>query len=198
MTQIGTKCTACGEGVLQFNSRIRKVEYKDTFLNIEISRPVCTVCGASIITNDLKKYYRRKLNLAKKQHDGLLSGEEIKCIRKKYSLTQSQASEIFGGGPIAFAKYEKDDILHSVAMDKLLRVSRDQALCFRHLEYLAEKPQRIVSKTVNYNDDSVYTQVGQYKKEAVSVELNEKDLFVVEKTHMDLYEDYDSMLEGVA
>ena len=53
MTQIGTNCTACGEGVLQFNSRIRRVEYKDTFLNIEIIRPVCTVCGASIITNDL-------------------------------------------------------------------------------------------------------------------------------------------------
>ena len=198
MTQIGTNCTACGEGVLQFNSRIRKVEYKDTFLNIEIIRPVCTVCGASIITNDLKKDYRRKLNLAKKQHDGLLSGEEIKCIRKKYSLTQPQASEIFGGGPVAFAKYEKDDILHSIAMDKLLRVARDQALCFRHLEYLADRSQRIVSKTVNYNDAPVYIQVGQYKRETVSVELSEKSLFVLKKPQRDLYEDYDSMLEGVA
>ena len=198
MTQIGTNCTACGEGVLQFNSRIRRVEYKDTFLNIEIIRPVCTVCGASIITNDLKKDYRRKLNLAKKQHDGLLSGEEIKCIRKKYNLTQPQASEIFGGGPVAFAKYEKDDILHSIAMDKLLRVARDQALCFRHLEYLADRSQRIVSKTVNYNDAPVYIQVGQYKKETRSVELSEKSLFVLKKPQRDLYEDYDSMLEGVA
>ena len=198
MTQIGTNCTACGEGVLQFNSRIRRVEYKDTFLNIEIIRPVCTVCGASIITNDLKKDYRRKLNLAKKQHDGLLSGEEIKYIRKKYNLTQPQASEIFGGGPVAFAKYEKDDILHSIAMDKLLRVARDQALCFRHLEYLADRSQRIVSKTVNYNDAPVYIQVGQYKRETVSVELSEKSLFVLKKPQRDLYEDYDSMLEGVA
>ena len=198
MTQIGTNCTACGEGVLQFNSRIRRVEYKDTFLNIEIIRPVCTVCGASIITNDLKKDYRRKLNLAKKQHDGLLSGEEIKCIRKKYNLTQPQASEIFGGGPVAFAKYERDDILHSIAMDKLLRVARDQALCFRHLEYLADRSQRIVSKTVNYNDAPVYIQVGQYKRETVSVELSEKSLFVLKKPQRDLYEDYDSMLEGVA
>ena len=198
MTQIGTNCTACGEGVLQFNSRIRKVEYKDTFLNIEIIRPICNVCGASIITNDLKKDYRRKLNLAKKQHDGLLSGEEIKCIRKKYNLTQPQASEIFGGGPVAFAKYEKNDILHSIAMDKLLRVARDQALCFRHLEYLADRSQRTVSKTVNYNDDSVYIQVGQYKKETVAVELSEKSLFVLKKPDMDLYEDYDSILEGVA
>ena len=198
MTQIGTNCTACGEGVLQLNIRIRKVEYKDTFLNIEIIRPVCTVCGASIITNDLKKDYRRKLNLAKKQHDGLLTGEEIKCIRKKYDLTQPQASEIFGGGPVAFAKYEKDDILHSIAMDKLLRVARDQALCFRHLEYLAYRPQRIISKTVNYSDAPVYIQVGQYKKETASVELSEKFLFVLDKPQIDLYEDYDSTLEGVA
>ncbi|WP_244802690.1 type II toxin-antitoxin system MqsA family antitoxin [Acinetobacter baumannii] len=198
MTQIGTKCTACGEGVLQFNSRIRKVEYKDTFLNIEIIRPVCTVCGASIITNDLKKDYRRKLNLAKKEYDGLLSGEEIKCIRKKYNLTQPQASELFGGGPVAFAKYEKDDILHSIAMDKLLRVARDQALCFRHLEYLADKSQRRVSKIVSYYDDSVYIQVGQNKKEKAPVELSQKPLFVLKESHMDSYEDYDSMLEGVA
>jgi putative zinc finger/helix-turn-helix YgiT family protein len=198
MTQIGTNCTACGEGVLQFNSRIRKVEYKDTFLNIEIIRPVCTVCGASVITNDLKKDYRRKLNLAKKQYDGLLIGEEIKSIRKKYNLTQPQASELFGGGPVAFSKYEKDDILHSIAMDKLLRVARDQAICFRHLEYLAERSQRQVSRVFNYSEDPVYIQVGQYNKQAEPIELIEKSLFVIENPNIDLYEDYENMLEGVA
>lgn len=198
MTQIGTKCTACGEGVLQLNSRIRKVEYKDTFLNIEISRPVCTVCGASIITNDLKKDYRRKVNLAKKQYDGLLTGDEIKSIRKKYSLTQPQASELFGGGPVAFAKYEKDDILHSLAMDKLLRVARDQALCFRHLETLADKTQRRVSKVVSYYNDPIYIQVGQHKKDPVPAELSEKSLFISKQSSTNLYEDYDTMLEGVA
>lgn len=198
MTQIGTKCTACGEGVLQLNSRIRKVEYKDTFLNIEISRPACTVCGASIITNDLKKDYRRKLNIAKKEYDGLLSGTEIKCIRKKYNLTQPQASELFGGGPVAFSKYENDDILHSVAMDKLLRVTRDQALCFRHLEYLVDKSERRVSKVVSYYDDSTYVQVGQKNKELQPTGLNEKSLFILDKSNIDSYEDYDSMLKGVA
>jgi HTH-type transcriptional regulator/antitoxin MqsA len=52
----------------------------------------------------------------------LLTGAEILALRKRYGLTQPQAARLFGGGPVAFSKYENDDVAHSEAMDKLLRL----------------------------------------------------------------------------
>ena len=59
----------------------------------------------------------------KKEVDGLLTGQEIKALRKRYNLTQAQAASIFGGGPVAFSKYESDDVMQSEPMDNLLRVA---------------------------------------------------------------------------
>ncbi len=47
----------------------------------------------------------------------------IKALRKRYHLTQAQAASIFGGGPVAFSKYESDDVMQSEPMDNLLRVA---------------------------------------------------------------------------
>jgi HTH-type transcriptional regulator/antitoxin MqsA len=59
----------------------------------------------------------------KKEVDGLLTGKEIKELRSRFRITQAQAAKIFGGGPVAFSKYEADDVSQSEPMDKLLRVA---------------------------------------------------------------------------
>ena len=45
-------------------------------------------------------------------------------LRKQYKITQAQAAQLFGGGPVAFSKYENDDVAQSEAMDTLLRLVR--------------------------------------------------------------------------
>jgi transcriptional regulator with XRE-family HTH domain len=57
-----------------------------------------------------------------KRVDGLLSGSQISEIRAKYKVTQAQAAKLFGGGPVAFSKYENDDVAQSAAMDNLLKL----------------------------------------------------------------------------
>lgn len=37
-------------------------------------------------------------------------------------MTQGLAAELFGGGKVAFSRYESDDITQSTAMDSLLRL----------------------------------------------------------------------------
>ena len=59
----------------------------------------------------------------RKKVDGLLTGSEVRTIRKNLQLSQAEAARLFGGGPVAFSKYESDDIAQSEAMDKLLRVA---------------------------------------------------------------------------
>ena len=69
----------------------------------------------------------------RKSVDSLLTGAEITALRAKYQLTQAQAARLFGGGPVAFSKYENDDVAQSEAMDALLRLVRRSEVAFWEL-----------------------------------------------------------------
>ena len=64
----------------------------------------------------------RELNRLKAKAAELLMPEEIRKIRKAVHLTQMQAGILIGGGPKAFQKYEKGDLLPSKAVSTLLRL----------------------------------------------------------------------------
>jgi len=76
------------------------------------------------------KQNKRIVMAFRKQVDGLLTGDEITALRKQYQLTQAQAAKLFGGGPVAFSKYENDDVAQSEAMDTLLRLIRRSPAAF--------------------------------------------------------------------
>jgi putative zinc finger/helix-turn-helix YgiT family protein len=84
---------------------------------------VCDVCGIEQAhANDMRDN-KRKLLEERRRIDGLLSGNEIRAIRKALGVNQAEAAKIFGGGPVAFSKYESGDVTQSESMDKLLRVA---------------------------------------------------------------------------
>jgi transcriptional regulator with XRE-family HTH domain len=57
---------------------------------------------------------------ATKEHYQLLTGQQVREVRKSLGLSQEQAAKLFGGGPVAFSKYENDEITQSEAMDRLI------------------------------------------------------------------------------
>jgi HTH-type transcriptional regulator/antitoxin MqsA len=64
----------------------------------------------------------RALRSLKAEADGLLKPDEIRRVRKALHLTQREASELLGGGPNSFQKYESGEVLPSRALCNLLRV----------------------------------------------------------------------------
>src|SRR3546814_13014865 len=50
-----------------------------------------------------------RLKARKAEYDGLLLGEEILALRRRYGITQLAAAKIFGKGKIAFSRYENED-----------------------------------------------------------------------------------------
>ena len=85
---------------------------------------LCNVCTSDFAGAPESKLNRRALMAFRKRVDELLTGAEITALRKQYKLTQGQAARRFGGGPVAFSKYENDDVAHSESMDNLLRLVR--------------------------------------------------------------------------
>ena len=55
-----------------------------------------------------------------------ISPEEIKRIRKSLGLSQAEAGKLLGGGPSAFAKYEKGSVRPSASLAKMLKFLRSR------------------------------------------------------------------------
>ena len=64
----------------------------------------------------------RVINKLKAKKENLMLPNDIKKTRKKLNLTQFEAGQIVGGGPRAFQKYEKGDVLPSKAVSNLLTI----------------------------------------------------------------------------
>ena len=115
-------CPICGEG--QLLSRVGKnaVEYKGHDAELDLHYCVCDTCGSEQTDAVQLRDNKRAMIAFKKQIDGLLSGAEVRALREQLGISQAEAAKIFGGGPVAFSKYESDDVAQSEAMDKLLRL----------------------------------------------------------------------------
>lgn len=129
-------CPICGEGQLQDSVTKNTVEYKDQATNLDMLFSVCNACGSEQANKDQLRANKRAMNAFKKKVDGLLLGEEVRRIRKRLHINQAEAARVFGGGPVAFSKYESDDVAQSDAMDKLLRIALDLPNAY---EYLLKK-----------------------------------------------------------
>lgn len=130
-------CPLCGEGHVSTHSEMVESEYKAHKAMLPLVFKQCDACGSDFAGAAESKLNKRALMAWRKQVDGLLTGEEITALRKQYKLTQGQAARLFGGGPVAFSKYENDDVAQSEAMDTLLRLVRRSPEAFWAL--VAEK-----------------------------------------------------------
>ena len=123
-------CAICGEGHVTAQTRAVETEYKGTKTLLPMHYQLCDTCTSDYVGMAESKLNKRIVMAFRKQVEGLLTGDEITALRKQYQLTQAQAAKLFGGGPVAFSKYENDDVAQSEAMDTLLRLVRRSPAAF--------------------------------------------------------------------
>ena len=117
-------CPICGEGHVLARVDQVESEYKGHKTMVPLHYSVCDTCSSDFAGAEESRLNKRAVLAFRKSVDGLLTGAEILALRKQYRLTQDQAAKLFGGGPVAFSKYENDDVAHSESMDSLLRLVR--------------------------------------------------------------------------
>ncbi|MES2687941.1 MAG: type II toxin-antitoxin system MqsA family antitoxin [Pseudomonadota bacterium] len=126
-------CPICGEGHVTDHVDQVESEYKGKAAMLPMHYQVCDTCHSDFAGAAEGKKNKRAIMAFRKSVDGLLTGAEIVALRKKYKLTQDQAAKLFGGGPVAFSKYENDDVSQSESMDSLLRLIRRSEAAFWEL-----------------------------------------------------------------
>ena len=126
-------CPICGEGHVTSHVQQIEHEYKGHKAMLASHYQECDTCLSEFAGAREGKLSKRGVMAFRKSVDGLLTGAEICALRDKYKLTQTQAAKLFGGGPVAFSKYENDDVAQSEAMDTLLRLVRRSESAFWEL-----------------------------------------------------------------
>lgn len=117
-------CPACGESHLEPSARSIVLNFDGVPHQIgDLECYRCSSCGEEIVSPDQSRRNSAKVNDHKRLAAGLLTGEQIRRIREALRISQSDASQLFGGGPHAFSKYERGEVIQSVSMDRLLRVA---------------------------------------------------------------------------
>ncbi len=131
------QCPICGEGHVTSHVQQIEHEYKGHKAMLASHYQECDICLSEFAGVREGKMTKRGVMAFRKSVDGLLTGAEIRDLRNKYNLTQTHAAKLFGGGPVAFSKYENDDVVQSESMDTLLRLVRRSEAAF--WELVAEK-----------------------------------------------------------
>ena len=100
--------------------RSTEVAYKGESAMVNVPGWYCDHCGEGILVGREVKESDRVFQQLKARAEGLIEPDDIKHVRKKLKLSQEVAGEIIGGGPRAFQKYEKGDLLPSRALSSAL------------------------------------------------------------------------------
>ncbi len=113
-------CPDCGAAMAR-GVKPMTITYKGHSATFEMPGWYC-VCGEGIVTAKDMDVSDRHLNRLKAQAENLVLPGDVRRIRKKLGLNQQSAGQLLGGGPSAFNKYEKGQVLPSKAISNLLRV----------------------------------------------------------------------------
>jgi putative zinc finger/helix-turn-helix YgiT family protein len=119
-------CPVCRKGHLAAAERVRVFEPHGKRVEVKLQTSRCDACGE---TTTKAAQHRENLHalMERKTHYGkLLMGEEILALRKRYGLTQQQASAIFGKGKIAFSRYESETTYPDVSTTLLLTLAMER------------------------------------------------------------------------
>jgi putative zinc finger/helix-turn-helix YgiT family protein len=101
-------CPVCRKGHLVAAERVRVFEPHGKRVEVKLLTSLCDTCGETTTKAAQHQENLRALAERKGHYGTLLMGEEILALRKRYGLTQQQASAIFGKGKIAFSRYESE------------------------------------------------------------------------------------------
>ena len=119
-------CPVCRKGHLEATERVRVFEPHGKRVEVKLQTSVCNACGETTTKASQHKENLRVLAERKVHYGDLLMGEEILALRKRYGLTQQQASKVFGKGKIAFSRYESESTYPDESTTLLLKLAMER------------------------------------------------------------------------
>ena len=102
------RCPACRKAELAPAEYTREFKPHGKSIVVPLLTSQCPACGTQASSAAQHAENLVRLKARKSAYDGLLMGEEILALRRRYGITQQAAAKIFGKGKIAFSRYENE------------------------------------------------------------------------------------------
>ncbi len=118
-------CPRCGtqmrdkEGELPFSVNGEEVQVPG------VCHSSCPKCGEVVLRHDQARDLRELAIEQYRQQQGLLSAREIRAIRERFGLTQSDLARLLRLGGNTISRWESGRTVQTAALDILLRLIRD-------------------------------------------------------------------------
>lgn len=126
-------CPACRVGHLHPAECVRKFSPHGKTVEVPLLTSRCDQCGVETTRAAQQKENLVRLAARKAHYGSLLLGEDILALRKRYGLTQQDASKIFGKGIIAFSRYENEVTYPDDSTTLLLKLAIETPLVMKSL-----------------------------------------------------------------
>ena len=118
------KCPVCGSAELVHDTRDIPHIYKgETTVIPAVTGDFCPSCGEVILDKEHGDRLSQLMGIFQRQvNASIVDPSFIANVRKKLSLDQLEAAELFGGGINAFSRYENGKTKPPLALVKLFKV----------------------------------------------------------------------------
>lgn len=141
-------CPVCQTGELVAIDEVRVFNPPglDKSLEVRLASSLCSHCQAKVTTRDQRTCNLQALAGRKVHYGEWLMGEEVLKLRKRYGITQQQASEIFGKGKIAFSRYETEASFPDLSLSRMMSLALADASFMRQLAVVARLELPLLEK----------------------------------------------------
>src|SRR5437660_11029946 len=118
-------CPTCGTKMVEKRATLRLPVNGEEMSVPSIAHLRCPKCGEIVLRfQDSKRLQEDAIAIYRKMH-GLLSADEIRAIRERFSLTQADLARLLRLGSNTVSRWEARRNVQTAAMDILLRMIRD-------------------------------------------------------------------------
>lgn len=135
-------CCECGSEMRFTSEPVTETFHGESFTVDGIERHVCDACGNDVMSADMATKLAAELARMYAEKTGMLAPGEIRDIRKKLGLTQTEFEKLVGVSSPTACRWERGSSLQSKSADLLLRLIRDVPDAARYLEREAGIPER--------------------------------------------------------
>jgi hypothetical protein len=115
-------CPNCGNATLSATTAPFAFIHNGKQASIDDDRTVCATCGTVSYTGDQISRHEHAVAAKIRELDGLLGADDLRRIRLKYALRQTDLEAMLSVGPKTWTRWERGKIPQSKAADTLIRV----------------------------------------------------------------------------
>lgn len=118
-------CPACGTAMVEAEALLTFPVNGEEVGVPNADHLACPRCGEIVLRRDHARHLREAALSHYRAHHHLLSGDEIRALRERHGLTQSETAALLRLGANTLSRWESGRNVQTGAMDVLLRLIRD-------------------------------------------------------------------------